>query len=105
VAALEEAARAALGEASVVPTEQSLGGEDFSWYLGEAPGALARLGTRTPGGHTFDLHRGDFDVDERAIAVGVRLLVAAALRYATGPVRQGVDPDALIAGTGRVADR
>ena len=87
VALLEEAARADVGEGSVVPTEQSLGGEDFSWYLGEAPGALARLGTRTPGGHTFDLHRGDFDVDERAIEVGVRLLVGAALRDAAGPPR------------------
>jgi len=43
------------------------------------PGALARLGTRTPGGPTYDLHQGSFDVDERAIGVGVRFLAAAAL--------------------------
>ena len=29
-------------------TEQSLGGEDFAWYLDHVPGALARLGVRSP---------------------------------------------------------
>ena len=29
-------------------TEQSLGGEDFAWYLDQVPGALARLGVRGP---------------------------------------------------------
>ena len=32
-----------------VGTEQSLGGEDFAWYLGKVPGALARLGVAPPG--------------------------------------------------------
>ena len=79
VALLDQAARAELGEECVLATEQSLGGEDFAWYLSHVPGALARLGTRTPGGPTFDLHRGDLDVDERVIGVGVRLLAGAAL--------------------------
>lgn len=77
VAVLEAAARTELGHDSAVPTEQSMGGEDFAWYLETVPGALARLGTRRPGGHTYDLHRGDFEPDEDAIALGVRLLVAA----------------------------
>ena len=50
-----------------VPTTQSLGGEDFGWYLDRVPGAMARLGTRTPGGPTYDLHQGNLRVDERAI--------------------------------------
>ncbi len=79
VDALERAARAVLGPDSVSLAEQSLGGEDFAWYLREVPGALARLGTRTPGGRTYDLHQGDLVVDERAVAVGTRLLVALAL--------------------------
>jgi amidohydrolase len=79
VALLEHAARTGVGPDAVAPTEQSLGGEDFAWYLEAVPGALARLGTRAPGGHTYDLHRGDFEPDEAAIGVGVRLLVAAAL--------------------------
>nr|WP_245833731.1 amidohydrolase [Streptomyces aidingensis] len=74
------------GEEAVADTEQSLGGEDFSWYLEQVPGAMARLGVRTPGrtGRDLDIHQGDFDVDERAIAVGAELLAAAALRDAAG---------------------
>ncbi|MEU9332228.1 M20 family metallopeptidase [Streptomyces sp. NPDC048290] len=68
------------GADSVESTEQSLGGEDFSWYLEHVPGAMARLGVRTPGERTVrDLHQGDFDVDEHAITVGVELFTAAAL--------------------------
>ncbi|MFF9406685.1 amidohydrolase [Streptomyces anandii] len=72
------------GEASVEGTEQSLGGEDFSWYLEHVPGAMARLGVRTPGERTVrDLHQGDFDADESAIRVGVELFTAAALLHPT----------------------
>ncbi|WP_313277058.1 amidohydrolase [Timonella senegalensis] len=74
----EAAARDALGPSAVVLTEQSLGGEDFAWYLTKVPGALARLGTRTPGGETYDLHRGDLVVDERAISAGVAMLARVA---------------------------
>ncbi|WP_030528714.1 amidohydrolase, partial [Phycicoccus jejuensis] len=67
------------GRLTPVPTAQSLGGEDFAWYLDHCPGAMARLGTRTPGGPTYDLHQGDLVVDERAIALGARLLATAAV--------------------------
>ncbi|MEO3936120.1 amidohydrolase [Dermatophilaceae bacterium Soc4.6] len=60
-------------------TAQSLGGEDFAWYLGSVPGAMARLGTRAPGGPTYDLHQGDIVVDERAVMLGARLLAGAVL--------------------------
>ncbi|MBP2346048.1 amidohydrolase [Streptomyces cinnamonensis] len=77
---LREAMGARRGAESVEDTEQSLGGEDFSWYLEHVPGAMARLGVRTPGDTAKrDLHRGDFDVDEDAIAVGVEFFTAAAL--------------------------
>lgn len=75
-----DAAAQVMDEDGVVPTPQSLGGEDFGWYLESIPGALARLGVRTPGSPgEYDLHRGDFDVDERCIAVGLRVLSATAL--------------------------
>jgi len=76
---LEAAARDVLGPQSVTLTEQSLGGEDFAWYLTHVPGALARLGTRTPGGRTYDIHQGDLVVDERAIEAGALLLARAAV--------------------------
>ena len=55
--------------------EQSWGGDDFAWFTREIPGTYARLGVRDPDGPTLDLHAGLFDVDERAIGIGVRLLV------------------------------
>lgn len=77
---LRDAQTARRGPQSIEDTEQSLGGEDFSWYLEQVPGAMARLGVRTPGDTARrDLHRGDFDADERAIQVGVELFTAAAL--------------------------
>jgi amidohydrolase len=80
VGVLESAAQRLVGEHSVVQVEQSLGGEDFAWYLDKVPGALARLGVRRPGDEVSrDLHQGGFDVDERAIAIGVRLLAGSAL--------------------------
>ena len=78
-AVLDAAVRAELGPEAVETTRQSLGGEEFAWYLQRTRGAMARLGTRTPGGHVYDLHRGDYAPDEACLAVGVRLLVAAAL--------------------------
>ncbi len=75
---LEAAAHDVIGPHAVVLTEQSLGGEDFAWYLTKVPGAMARLGTRTPGGHTFDIHQSDLRVDERAIDVGAKLLARVA---------------------------
>jgi amidohydrolase len=73
------AARAVLGPDAVESTRQSLGGEDFAWYLTTVPGAMIRLGTRTPGGRTYDLHQGDLTVDENAICAGAKLLAASAL--------------------------
>ena len=60
-----------------VGTPQSLGGEDFAWYLRQVPGAMARLGTRTPGGPTYDLHQGDLVVDDGSVVQGARLLAGA----------------------------
>jgi amidohydrolase len=72
------AIRAALGREALADTEQSMGGEDFAWYLEAVPGALARLGVRAPGGAAFDLHQGTFDIDERALEIGVRYTVELA---------------------------
>jgi amidohydrolase len=77
------AVRAALGREALTETEQSMGGEDFAWYLDTVPGALARLGVRPPGGAAFDLHQGTFDIDERALDVGIRYTVAVAVEALT----------------------
>lgn len=82
--ALEEAALRVLGKDGVQPiTEPSMGGEDFSGYLTRVPGALLRLGCAPPGFAAPFLHAPDFDIDERALALGTRILLRAALLLAT----------------------
>lgn len=76
---VERAARAVVGPDGIRPTLQSGGGEDFSWYLDHAPGAYARLGVRAPDADVVDIHSGGFDVDERCIPIGARLLAGTAL--------------------------
>ncbi len=76
---LGRAVERSFGDEAHVGTTQSLGGEDFAWYLDAVPGAMGRLGTRTPGGPTYDLHQGDLRVDERSISVGATVLAGAAL--------------------------
>jgi amidohydrolase len=83
---LTAAVAAALGPTAAVPALQSMGGEDFAWYLQHVPGSMGRLGVRPRGSEqTVDLHQSTFDVDEAAIGLGVRVLVAAA-RAALEPV-------------------
>jgi amidohydrolase len=92
-AMIDAAAERVLGPDSITPAPQSLGGEDFAWYLESIPGALARLGTRTPGSaDDFDIHQASFDVDERAIGVGVKLMAATALTAISGDV---TEPEAM----------
>jgi len=64
-----------------VATEQSAGGDDFAWYAERVPSTYVRLGVHDPASSEprRDLHASTFDVDERAIAIGVRVLVAATL--------------------------
>ncbi|MPY83384.1 MAG: amidohydrolase [Actinophytocola sp.] len=76
---LRQAAAAGLGQDANTSTEQSSGGEDFGWYLEHADGAFARLGVWPGGGPQRDLHQGTFELDERALPVGVRLMVHTAL--------------------------
>ena len=63
-------------------TRPSLGGEDFSGYLKHAPGAMFRLGC-APDGVDFPLHNPKFTIDEACLAIGSKVLLAAAVRLAT----------------------
>ncbi|MCW0212797.1 MAG: amidohydrolase [Pseudonocardia sp.] len=76
---LRDAAITLGGLDAAADTEQSSGGEDFAWYLEKVPGAMARLGVWPGVGPMKDIHQPTFDLDERALPVGVRILVNAAL--------------------------
>ncbi|MGI9609941.1 MAG: amidohydrolase [Acidimicrobiia bacterium] len=77
-AAVREVAVQQLGEDNVVDTHQSLGSEDFAWFLEQVPGSLIRLGASIPG-HDVDLHSARFDVDESCIETGMVVGAASML--------------------------
>jgi amidohydrolase len=78
---LEAAVIDSLGSGARVDTPRSAGADSFAWYLEHTGGTYARLGTHDPADpHRFDLHVGDFDIDERAIGVGVRVLAGTVAR-------------------------
>lgn len=79
-----------LGHHALAAAPQSMGGEDFAWYLESIPGSLFRLGTRRPGSSDdFDIHQPMFDVDERCIGVGIKVMSAVAMT-AIGDARDAV---------------
>ena len=97
------AADRVLGPGALAAAPQSLGGEDFAWYLESIPGSLFRLGTRSPGSaDDIDIHQPMFDVDERCIGVGVKVMAATALTA----IGSQHGPESVIAAAGAAeADR
>ncbi len=59
----------------------SMGSEDFSFYLEHVPGAMMRLGVAGDQIGRVPLHTSLFDVDERAIADGAKVLATAAILH------------------------
>jgi amidohydrolase len=66
----------------------SMGGEDFSGYLERTPGCMLRLGVASPDAARNFLHTPLFDIDERALAIGAKLL-ARSMVLLSEPSRAG----------------
>lgn len=98
VAATEMLAAAAgrvVGTGGVVEAPQSAGGDSFAWYLDRIPGSYARLGTHDPADpEHLDLHAGTFDIDERSIEIGVRLLATIATEQLAAGAGAGAESGA-----------
>lgn len=62
--------------------------EDFSEYLKTTNGCFWWLGASNPTGNT-NLHEAHFDIDERALTVGVQLLISTTLAAAVYLRREG----------------
>jgi hippurate hydrolase len=58
-----------------------MGSEDFSYVLQRVPGAMANLGTRPDTGPVFPNHSNRMLVNESALATGIAMHVAVALRF------------------------
>ncbi|MFO0907860.1 MAG: amidohydrolase [Isosphaeraceae bacterium] len=52
----------------------SMGGEDFAGYLAHTPGCLLRLGVASENRPRHFLHSPHFDIDERALTIGAKVL-------------------------------
>lgn len=79
---VESAAAAAWGNDRVqILPEPSLGAEDFSVYLKEAPGMMFRLGVGFKNKRNYPLHHPKFEVDEEAIVTGVVTMAYAVYKY------------------------
>jgi amidohydrolase len=75
---LVDAATHVLGPTGVSTIPRpSMGSEDFACYLDHAPGAMFRLGVAIDLSNMTPLHTPRFDVDESALAIGVRILAGA----------------------------
>ncbi len=76
------------GRTKVVKADQSLGSEDFAYYLEHVQGAMLRLGIRNPAiGAVQPWHSSKFVADENALWYGSALLTGAVLKYAEEKTR------------------
>lgn len=82
--AVIEVAQRLLGEENVDTETRTLGGEDMSVYLDRVPGCFFFVGSAPEGSHRPH-HSPSFAIDERALALGVVLLEAAAREVARTP--------------------
>jgi metal-dependent amidase/aminoacylase/carboxypeptidase family protein len=74
-----ESTRDVLGKDNVVPMPQpSMGSEDFAWFAEKIPAAHLRIGSKIDGLDTA-IHRANYDCNDLAIQVGVRVVTRAAL--------------------------
>ena len=63
-----------------------MGAEDFSYFCHKWPGVMLGIGCHDPAkGFQFPLHSPYFEMDERALDVGVRLFGQALVRYLETP--------------------
>jgi amidohydrolase len=62
-------------------TRPSMGSEDFAAYLEHVPGAMFRLGAAGDDSPWPGLHTPLFDVDERCLAVGAKILARAVVEW------------------------
>jgi amidohydrolase len=84
--AMAELAHAAaaeiVGEENVVTQIRTMGGEDFSAFLHEVPGAFLAIGSRNPAkGLVHMHHHPHFDVDEGCLPIGAEVLLRVARRF------------------------
>jgi amidohydrolase len=81
-ALVREVAIDVVGEERIADVPPGMGAEDMSYLINAASGAFYRLGVRNEArGITYGHHHPRFDIDEEALATGVAMHAAVALRF------------------------
>jgi amidohydrolase len=80
---VERVARELLGEANVKTiTQPTMGGEDFSYYLQNVPGAMFRLGVASSNeDHNAPLHSARFNFNDDAIRTGILVMTGIVFEF------------------------
>lgn len=79
---VQNVASEAFGKEILYHEKPTMGGEDFSFYLDEAPGSFALVGSGNPEKDTeWAHHHGMFNIDEDALATGAELYAQYAWAY------------------------
>jgi amidohydrolase len=69
------------GDGAQQASNPMMGAEDFSYVLQRVPGAMANLGTRPDSGPAYPNHSNRMLLNESALATGVAMHAAVALRF------------------------
>lgn len=81
-AIIREALVAVAGEENVITLSPIMGGEDFSRFLLNRPGAFFIIGSRNEAkGLTYGHHHPKFDIDEESLGIGVASMVQSVLTW------------------------
>ena len=76
------AAREVVGEDRLITPAPSMGGEDFSFFLQNRPGAMFMVGSNNPEkGLIWGHHHPRFDIDEESLAVGLETMAVTVVKY------------------------
>lgn len=79
---LIHAAKDILNEDHIIEIEPNMGAEDFSYFLQEVPGTYFFTGSANKEkGIIYPYHHPKFDIDEKALLNGAKVLTAATLNY------------------------
>jgi amidohydrolase len=65
----------------VLMARPSMGSEDFAAYLEHVPGTMFRLGCAGDGSAWPGLHTPNFDVDERCLTIGAKILARSVIEW------------------------
>jgi amidohydrolase len=73
--------RDTLGPDRLVEHGPTMGGEDFAYYLQKVPGAMIRLGIDVPGQSAVMLHQPQFNFNDDALPIGMKILSQIAIGW------------------------